>query len=115
MTGDALELNEKYVSYEAAGQFAHAHLLDNLTVLARPQWWALRVSELGGLRLDRIGYYYVAAFILGSAVRYKPELVLSISGSDSGIGWFLRRFLAVAERFYPQMLLSAIHRAHIYF
>jgi hypothetical protein len=44
-------------------------------------------------------------FILGSIVRYQPELILPVSGSDSETGWLLRRFLSQAERFYPQLKL----------
>jgi hypothetical protein len=94
-----------FESYEAIGMFLHKNLLNNLTVIDRPMWWALRNFEQY-LKLDRLGYYHVSAFILGSAVRYNPQLMLAISGPDSGVGWLIKRFLSRAERFYPQLQMS---------
>jgi YaaC-like Protein len=84
--------------------YLHQHLYNHLTLTQTALWWALRRSE-SFLKLDRIGYYHVAAFILGNAVRYQPELIFSASGADSGLGWLLNRFRTRAERFYPQLQL----------
>jgi hypothetical protein len=59
-------------------------------------------------------YYHVAAFILSSAVRYQPELVLDVNKPDSGVGWLLNRFLKAAERFYPQLHLENVWRRQVY-
>jgi hypothetical protein len=89
-------------TYESISAFFHQTLLNNLIPLNRPCWWMFLRSE-PHLQLDRISYYHVAAFILGSAVRYNPELVLAVNAPDSGVGWLIKRFLKRAERFYPQL------------
>jgi hypothetical protein len=91
--------------YESICDFLHQRLLNNLTLVDNGIWWELPRSNVY-MHLDRIGYYHVAAFILGSVVRYQPELLLGASNPDSGVGWLLKRFLQRAERFYPQLHLS---------
>ncbi len=104
-------------SYESISKFLDHYLLNHLT-LTQPEgprlWWALRASEQS-VPLDRVGYYHVAAFILASAVRYEPELILAISGTDSAIGWLLKRLLERAGRFYPQLVLSTSWKQQVYF
>jgi hypothetical protein len=95
---------EAYSGLEGIAPYLHEHLYNHLTVTQTPMWWALRNSEVS-LKLDRIGYYHVAAYILGNAVRYQPELIFSANSADSGLGWLLKRFLKRAERFYPQLQL----------
>jgi hypothetical protein len=104
-------------TYASIAEFLGSHLLNHLTLTgteSRRMWWALRASEVG-LRLDRVGYYHVAAFILGSVVRYAPELILSVSASESGLGWLLQRFLDRAGRFYPQLMMSKAWKRQVYF
>jgi hypothetical protein len=104
-----LTLNVKPDAYsnqpEGIAEFLHKNLWNALTITQRPKWWTLRRSE-PHLQLDRISYYHVAMFILGSAVRYQPELVSEIASSNSGVGWLIKRFLQRAERFYPQLQLT---------
>jgi hypothetical protein len=85
-------------------QFLAKHLDYSLPFLGAPIWWAVRKSE-PSLTLDRIGYYHVAAYILGNAVRYEPELMSEASRPESSDGWLIRRFLERAERYYPQLQL----------
>jgi hypothetical protein len=54
-------------------------------------------------------------FILGSLVRYQPEIILAAAGTESELGWFLGRFIRAAERFYPQLVLSWLTGAHVFF
>lgn len=68
-------------------------------------WFAVPIVDSVPL-LPRAGYYFVAMFILGSIVRYQPELILPVSGSESENGWLLRRFISQAERFFPQLKLT---------
>jgi hypothetical protein len=84
--------------------YLHQHLYNHLTPTQTAIWWALRNSE-SFLKLDRIGFYHVATFILGNAVRYQPELIFAANSADSGLGWLLNRFRSRAERYYPQLQL----------
>jgi len=95
-------------------EFLGKRLLPDLTLLNHPTWYALRKKN-DVIRLTRAGYYYVAMFILGSAVRYEPELILPASTADSEIGWLMRRFLRIAERYFPQLKLMEFYRSQIYF
>jgi hypothetical protein len=100
-----------FVRKEACGrsrndvaQFLAKNLDYSLPFLETPIWWTIRQSK-PFLKLDRIGYYHVAAFILGNAVRYEPELMSEASRPDSAHGWLIKRFLERAERYYPQLQL----------
>lgn len=84
--------------------FLSMRLLPSLRSGMDPTWYTYRALD-PALKLPRSTYYFVAMFILGSAVRYKPELVVEVSSSDSELGWLLRRFLSDADRFFPQLLL----------
>jgi hypothetical protein len=104
-------------TYGSIAKFLESHLLNHLSVTGAESprlWWALRATEIP-LQLDRIGYYHVVAYILGSVVRYEPELILSVSSSDSGLGWLLQRFLQRAARFYPQLMVSKSWKRQVYF
>lgn len=100
--------------YNFIAEFLNKRLLPDLTLLNHPKWYALRKNN-GVIKLTRPAYYYVAMFILGSAVRYEPELILPASKADSEIGWLMRRFLKIAERFFPQLKLMEFHKSQIYF
>jgi hypothetical protein len=104
-------------TYDSIAKFLDSHLLNHLVLTgmdSRVAWWALRATEIP-LQLDRIGYYHVAAYILGSVVRYEPELILNVSSADSGLGWLLQRFVDRAARFYPQLMMAKARGGQIYF
>ncbi|TXT23295.1 MAG: Uncharacterized protein FD134_2226 [Gallionellaceae bacterium] len=101
-------------SYDAIAEFLDKRLLPGLALQNHATWYALRRKD-GVIRLTRAAYYYVAMFVLGSAVRYEPELLLSASAADSEIGWLLQRFLRLAERYFPQLKLMEHYRSQIYF
>lgn len=94
--------------------FARANFLPPLIIGNSPAWYIFR-SDNSKLKLDRLGYYFVAMFILGNAVRYEPELMLSANAPDSETGWFLRRFISISERFFPQLIFMKIYNDEVYF
>ena len=96
-------------------QFLSTRLLPQLTYGANPVWMSFRALD-GKPQLTRLAYYFMAVFILGSAVRYEPELVAANNSRDSETGWMLRRFLNVADQHFPQLLLWYVYqRSEIYF
>ena len=50
--------------------------------------------------LPRAAYDFVAMSILGSVVRYEPELLEPLTKPQDELGWMINRFLALAERFF---------------
>lgn len=100
--------------YANVSKFLAEKLMPGLVLQNHSTWYMYRNDNLP-IKLNRIGYYYVAMFILGSVVRYEPELMLSVSSDESEIGWLLRRFFKLAERFFPQLKLSEFHKTEIYF
>jgi YaaC-like Protein len=114
--GACLVVNDAHLGdkYEAVAQYVKARLMPGLILQNHPTWYAIR-RDSKIMRLPRAGYYHVAAFILGSAVRYEPELILPASHSDSEVGLLLRRFVACAERYFPQLKLSELYKTEVYF
>lgn len=102
------------MDYVSIAEFLDKRLLPGLALQDHATWYALRKKN-GVVRLTRAAYYYVAMFILGSAVRYEPELILPSSTPDSEIGWLMQRFLRLAERYFPQLKLMEQYRSQIYF
>lgn len=100
--------------YSNVSQFLAVKLMPGLTLQNHSTWYMFRKDNLP-IKLNRAGYYYVAMFILGSVVRYEPELMLSVSSDESETGWLLRRFLKHAERFFPQLKLTEFYKREIYF
>jgi hypothetical protein len=101
-------------NHEAIQEFLDERLLPSLVLRTDAMWYALRRNN-AVIKLPRSAYYYVAMFILGSAVRYQPELILSVCETDSEVGWLLQKFLRLAERFFPQLKLLELYDSQIYF
>jgi hypothetical protein len=101
-------------TYQAVCDFCHQFLEVNLKSYEDPAWFAIRYSK-PELDLPRPAFYFVAAFILSSVVRYKPEFLLNVSNLDSEHGWLIERFLNAAERYFPQLLLHLISTNPVYF
>lgn len=100
--------------YEAIENFLENHLLPPLNIQNEATWFAIRKKELP-LALTRSAYYYISIFILGSIVRYEPEIIYSISQEDSEAFWILERFLKIAERYFPQLKIMELYKSQIYF
>jgi hypothetical protein len=90
---------------EGIVDFLHQNLEVNLSSYEDPAWFAIRHRE-SKFNLPREALYFIGAFILSSAVRYKPESLLAISDPDSETGWIVARFLNAAERYFPHLLLN---------
>lgn len=105
------QVGQEYID---ASKFLAEKLMPGLTLQNHSTWYMFRKDNLP-IKLNRVGYYYVAMFIFGSVVRYEPELMLLVSSDESEIGWLLRRFLMHADRFFPQLKLSEIYKREIYF
>jgi hypothetical protein len=101
-------------SYEAVCDFCWKHLESDLQFNDESYWFLVRQTE-HRLVLPRPAYYFVGMFILGSVVRYNPELMLETTQPDSKLSWFLKKFVKLAERYYPQLMLRWLHNREIYF
>jgi hypothetical protein len=105
------ELGKKY---DDVSLFARKHFLPLLILQSGATWNKLRIDK-NVLTLNRVSYYYIAMFILGSVVRYEPELMLGVNSPDSLLGWTLKRFIGLSERFFPQLKLMEFHQTELYF
>ena len=107
-TGTILVVDSTKVNtstYAAVCEFCGQYLEPNLQYYDDPTWFAIRHLR-SELDLPRPAFYFIAAFILSSVVRYQPELLLHVSNPDSEQGWLIARFLGAAERYFPHLLLS---------
>jgi hypothetical protein len=77
-------------------------------------WYAIRQGPEDNL-LPRAAYYLAGLFILSSMVRYQPELLVTTEVIHSQTAWLLGRFLAAAERFFPQLMYSWMMGRETYF
>jgi hypothetical protein len=105
---------DEITSREGIVDFLHRTLEVNLSSYEDPAWFAIRHAE-SKFGLPREAFYFIGAFILSSAVRYKPESLLAISNPDSETGWIVARFLNAAERYFPHLLLNWVYRPPVYF
>jgi hypothetical protein len=78
------------------------------------RWYLVRRMN-PELVFPRPAYYFIALFILGSIVRYQPELMLDTVDPNSLSGWLLERVIQAAERFFPQLMLSWLGNQPLYF
>ena len=102
-------------SHDSISKFLHEILLHDLIYNSMGSAWYLIRNVDSSLSFSRASYYYIAVFIIGSIVRYEPELMLDASKLDSESGWFLDRFLNKAERFFPQLKIGEQCKTTIYF
>jgi hypothetical protein len=100
-------------SAHAVGEWLSKNLWINLLWGDRPVWYLPARSPR--LLLPRAAYYLLAMFILGSVVRYEPELAANATNPDSHVGWSLRRFCDAAERFYPQLIFHWLFTNRLFF
>jgi hypothetical protein len=100
--------------YNKIADFLRKHFEPSLTFTNRATWHKFR-KDNSAVKLNRVAYYFVAVFILGSIARYEPELLLEVSIPGSEIGWLLQRFLKLAERYFPQLKLMEIYNSEVYF
>ena len=101
-------------SYNKVSDFLYQNLWDNLRLIDVARWYTLPKNDKFG-SWPRHSFYYIAMFILGSSVRYEPDLLLKTISPSSETGWLLNRFVAKAERFFPQLLLRDWTKQRLYF
>lgn len=99
---------------QAITNFCSLRLERDLIWRDTSRWYLIRQHDLEVV-FPRAAYYFIAMFILGSIVRYEPELMLEIVNPDSYSGWLLKRFIQAAERFFPQLMLSWVVGHPLYF
>jgi hypothetical protein len=101
-------------THESISDFCYRVLEVNLKSFEDSSWFAIRHST-PALDLPQTGFYFIGAFILSSAVRYSPELLLKVSDPDSEYGWLIAQFLKAAERYFPHLLLHWVSKPRVYF
>jgi len=101
-------------THEAITDFCYRALEVNLNSCDELSWFAIRQTT-AAFDLPRPALYFIGAFILSAAVRYKPERLLDISDPDSETGWIVARFLTAAERYFPHLLLNWVFEHPLYF
>ncbi|MDP2896587.1 MAG: hypothetical protein Q8Q12_08505, partial [bacterium] len=101
-------------SQEAVSSFCVERLEADLVLRDVARWYLVRQVQ-PELVLPRPSYYFIALFILGSIVRYQPEVILGASSPYSQLGWLLGRLVGLAQRFYPQLMLRWLYGREIYF
>jgi hypothetical protein len=100
--------------YEGLCDFCERNLWNSLVWRDDPLWHIVRHLN-GAVTLNRVGYYFVAVFILGSIARYEPELLQSSLKQGGELEWFFDRFMRAAERFFPQLIFSWAQGRATYF
>ncbi len=100
--------------YEKLASFCSKQLATPLLLRDRAYWYAIPASTALP-NLPRPAWYFVSMFILGSTVRYEPELLAAISVEDSELHWLLSRYLRFAERFFPQLKLMELYGHNVFF
>jgi len=100
--------------YEGLCDFCEKNLWNSL-VWSDDQIWYVARYVRDAVALNRVGYYFVAMFILGSMARYEPELLQDSLKPGSEPEWFFDRFVRAAERFFPQLIVSWAQGTETYF
>ena len=101
------------ISIDKVRQAAVKYLTPSLSVKDDAIWYAYR-HDMRLPALPRAAYYLVAMFILGSVVRYEPEFLEPLAKPQNELGWIINRYLALAERFFPQLKLREQTGAELY-
>ncbi len=100
--------------YDDICNFCEKNFWNRLTSQNEPVWYVLQGQNTAET-LNRISYYFIAIFILGSIARYNPELLQSSLKPGSESEWFFERFMSSAERFFPQLIFSWAQGRETYF
>ncbi len=100
-------------TYEAACELCSELLTNSLMFSQSATWYAEREDNTS-LLVPGIAKYLAAMFILGSLVRYEPDLLADAALPASETGWFLDRFIRAADRFFPQLALSFAYKNPVY-
>lgn len=99
--------------YDDVCAFCERHFMPGLGSIEAGTWYALRGQNLNQA-IPRDADYYVAMFILSNLVRYEPEQLVEAARFGTERAWLLRQFLAAAERYFPQLMLSWVRAVPLY-
>jgi hypothetical protein len=115
--GQGFIINDKSIceNHKTISNYLHGILHHDLIYNPMDSPWYIIRNVENAPDLSRASYYYIAVFILGSIVRYEPDLILELSQMNSETGWFIERFLQKAERFFPQLKMCEQGKTTIYF
>jgi YaaC-like Protein len=113
--GNNLEATFRVSRYEDVSSFCSLRLEPSLLSQEFESRWHLVRQTDPDLVFPRPAYYFIALFILGSVVRYEPEMMLDSVVPGSLTGWLLKRVVQSAERFFPQLMLSWLEGTTVYF
>lgn len=112
--GNAFKTKHKISKIEDVDSFCALRLdRDLLWWEFAARWYLVRQTD-PDLIFPRPAYYFIALFILGSIVRYEPELMLETTDPDYLSGWLLKRVVKAAQRFFPQLIISWLVGRSIY-
>jgi hypothetical protein len=115
---NSLEATFKVSKRQDASNFCSLRLDPSLLLqadlMSGNRWYLVRQTD-PDLVFPRPAYYFVALFILGSIVRYEPELMLDAIAPGSLSGWLLKRVVQASERFFPQLMLNWLEGRTLYF
>jgi hypothetical protein len=114
-SGNTLAVTQTISTPEDVDRFCHLRLDRDLQWREFASRWYLVRRTDPDFVLPRPAYYFIALFILGSIVRYEPELMLPTVNPESLSGWLLKRVVQAAERFFPQLMLSWVEHRPLYF
>jgi hypothetical protein len=95
-----------------ATEFCEKLFLSDLRALTFGRWFVLRKSS-PCYYLPRLGNYLLAMFILSSVSRYEPQFLKEVVGVSTELGWLIRRFIELANRYYPQLVMSLAIGKHV--
>ncbi len=111
-----LSINKELLGKGEIGisNFCRSRLWNNLLFSDLPKWYILRQSD-NHTALPRYAYYFIASFILSSIVRYEPEMLYDEIRSNSSLNWMIHRYLTLAERYYPHLMLNFLYEKEFYF
>lgn len=112
---NALNVVHPLVKTSNVSDFCYMRLAHDLSLdEMRSRWYLVRETD-PDLVFPRPAYHFISLFILGSIVRYEPELMLDAIDPKSSAGWLLRRTVRAAERAFPQLILSWLLKRPVYF
>jgi YaaC-like Protein len=114
-SGNKLAVTQTMSTLEDVDRFCNLRLDQDLQWREFASRWYLVRRTDPDLVFPRPAYYFIALFILGSIVRYEPELMLTTVNPESLSGWLFRRVVQAAERFFPQLMLSWVEHRPLYF
>lgn len=99
---------------EEIATFCEKHLLHDLNWREDAVWYD-HIAHDDVLLLPRLSGYLVALFILSNMCRYEPQTIDTVARNPTNAAFVLNTFLDHVERYFPQLVLEALHGNGMYF